>query len=126
MLKVISRSTFDLQTVLDTLVELAHGLCEADKAFIFRYENDTYRWGAGYGLSPEYKEYMQRQLPQLAPGRGSLAGRVALERATVQIPDVLADPEFTSGSRRTSLDSTEPCSGYRTRLPVPAGTQRAA
>ena len=53
-------------------------MCEADKAFIFRYENDTYCWGAGYGLSPEYKEYMQRQLPRLAPGRGSLAGRVAL------------------------------------------------
>jgi two-component system, NtrC family, sensor kinase len=95
VLKVISRSTFDLQAVLDTLVESAHRLCEADKAFIFYREGETYRWGAGYGLSPEYKEFMQRELPRLAPGRGSLAGRVALERATVQIPDVLADPEFT-------------------------------
>ena len=95
VLKVISRSTFDLQAVLDTLVESAHRLCEADKAFIFYRKGETYEWGAGYGLSPEYKGYMQRTLPQLAPGRGSLAGRVALERATVQIADVLADPEFT-------------------------------
>ena len=95
VLKVISRSTFDLQSVLDTLVELAHRLCEADKAFIFYRKGETYEWGAGYGLSPEYKGYMQRTLPQLAPGRGSLAGRVALERATVQITDVFADPEFT-------------------------------
>ena len=95
VLKVISRSTFDLQAVLDTLVESAHRLCEADKAFIFYREGETYRWGAGYGLSPEYKEFMQQELPKVAPGRGSLAGRVALERATVQIPDVLADPEFT-------------------------------
>src|SRR5262249_46226450 len=86
VLKVIRRSTFDLQAVLDTLVESAHRLCDADKAFIFYREGETYRWGAGYGLSPEYKEFMQRELPRLAPGRGSLAGRVALEQATVQIP----------------------------------------
>src|SRR4029077_8336079 len=95
VLKVISRSTFDLQAVLDTLVESAHRLCEADKAFIFYREGEAYRWGAGFGLSPEYQEFMQRELPQLARGRGALAGRIALERATVQIPDVLADPEFT-------------------------------
>jgi GAF domain-containing protein len=95
VLKIISRSTFDLQTVLDTLVESAHRLCEADKAFLFRREGETYEWGAGYGFSPEYEEFMRRELPRLAPGRGSTAGRVALERTTVHIPDALADPEFT-------------------------------
>jgi len=49
------------------LVESAHRLCEADKAFIFYREDETYRWGAGHGLSPEYKEFMQRELPRLAP-----------------------------------------------------------
>jgi GAF domain-containing protein len=95
VLKVISRSTFDLQSVLNTLVESAHRLCEADKAFIFYRDGKAYRWGAGFGLSPEYKEFMQRELPRLAPGRGSVAGRVAIKQATIQIPDVLADPEFT-------------------------------
>ena len=95
VLKVISRSTFDLQAVLNTLVESAHRLCEADKGFVFYREGETYHWGAGHGFSPEYREFMQRELPRLASGRGSLAGRVALEQATVQIPDVLADSEFT-------------------------------
>jgi signal transduction histidine kinase len=74
---------------------MAHRVFLGANAFIFFRVGVTYRWGAGYGLSPEYKEFMQQELPKVAPGRGSLAGRVALERATVQIPDVLADPEFT-------------------------------
>ena len=109
VLKVISRSTFDLQTVLDTLVESAHRVCEADTAFIFYREGDAYRWGAGHGLSPGYREFLQRELPRLTRGRGTLPGRVALQKATVQIEDVLADPEFTRfdaqkvGQHRTVL-----------------------
>ena len=94
MLKIISRSTFDLQTVFDTLVKSAHQLCEADSAFLFQYDGKQFSWGADYGFSPEYKSFMQEALPKLKPDRGTLSGRVALERVTVHIPDYLADQEM--------------------------------
>ncbi len=94
MLKIISRSTFDLQSVFDTLVKSAHQLCEADSAFLFQYDGKNFTWGADYGFSPEYKSFMQEALPKLKPDRGTLSGRVALERVTVHIPDYLADPEM--------------------------------
>ena len=109
VLKVISRSTFDLQTVLDTLVELAARLCEADQASINHAKGNAYQQVACYGYSPDHKAYMDKH--SVPSGRGSLVGRVMLEGRTVQIPDVLTDPEYTFGAVKIG--------GARTMLGVP-------
>jgi signal transduction histidine kinase len=109
VLKVISRSTFDLQTVLDTLVQSAARLCEADQASINHAKGNAYQQVACYGYSPDHKAYMDKH--SVPSGRGSLVGRVMLEGRTVQIPDVLADPEYTFGAAKIG--------GARTMLGVP-------
>src|SRR5262249_43185772 len=92
VLKTISRSTFDLQTVLDTLIESATRLCAVDQGVIFLRDGDVLRLRASFGFTPEAVEWA-RAHPML-PNRGSATGRVALEGKPVHIHDVLADPEY--------------------------------
>jgi GAF domain-containing protein len=112
VLKVISRSTFDLQTVLDTLVESAVHLCDSDHAWLFRRDGEVYRWAASYGHSKNEHERIKQHMIVLSPGRGSVVGRTALEGQPVQIADVLADPEYT-------LLDVQKIGNYRAGLGVP-------
>jgi GAF domain-containing protein/anti-sigma regulatory factor (Ser/Thr protein kinase) len=92
VLKVISRSTFDLQAVLDTLVQSAARLCEADIVNIWRPKGAEFLIAASYHTSPEHQEVL-RSLPQ-RPGRGSCVGRTLLEAKPIHIHDIHNDPEY--------------------------------
>jgi signal transduction histidine kinase len=110
VLKVISRSTFDLQEVLNTLVESAVRLCGTDAAVIWRPSNDGYHLVAAYGVTEEFRAHLQSL--SLKPEGGSVVGRSLQAKHTLYVADITADPQY-------AVRDIEDFGGYRTLLCAP-------
>ena len=113
-LRVISRSNFDLETVLDNLVELATRLCDADHAWMFLRDGEIFRWAASFGHATDVHQRIRDFFKnwKVLVDRGSITGRAALEGRVVHVPDVLLDAEYTYGE-------VQKIGGYRSALGVP-------
>ncbi len=109
VLKVISRSAFEIKPVFETLIESAVKLCGATRGFVSRFDGKLLRFAAGYNVTPELREYFEQN--PFAVDRRSNTGRAALERRTVHNIDVRADPEYTYGGYQVDP--------YRTVLAIP-------
>src|SRR4029077_2769628 len=109
VLKVISRFAFDLQPVFDSMAESAVRLCEAERAYIFRYDGKVLRAAASFNAVPENQDWVYRN--PISLGRHSVSARAGLERRTVQVADVQTDPEYHYVARDIDL--------IRTTLAVP-------
>src|SRR5262249_24424100 len=116
VLKVISRSTCDLETVLDALVGWPAKLCGADKGFMFRFDGALLNMVPTHNVSPERKEFLTRT--PLRPGRQTAASRAALEHRTIHIADVQADPEYSYRAYPDLSDGQRESDPYRTVLGV--------
>jgi GAF domain-containing protein len=109
VLKVISRSAFDLRPVFETVVQNAVRLCEAERAFLFRFDGELLRAAASYNAGSAVREFVDQN--PIAPGRQSISARAALERRTVHVTDVQTDPDYAYALRDVSP--------IRTMLAVP-------
>src|SRR6516164_1291640 len=113
VLKALSHSTFDLQSVLESLLEKAVRLCDAEKGLIYRQDGDVYRVAASYGHLDEFLEKVVKPNP-IRPDRSSATGRAVVERRVVHIHDILADPEYHWGKDQRDHEGM-----HRTILAVP-------
>src|SRR5262249_4053996 len=116
VLKTISRSSVGLESVLQTLVGTVVRLCRADQAYMFRRQDGLHHLVASHGVSPDMRGYMLAN--PFTPDRGNTSGRVLMERRTVHIPDVLADPDYT-------YSEGQKIGGFRTMLGIPLMREEA-